>query len=175
MDRPTSPPCPRRTAELLRAVALLFAMIGSPARIWAEMLPQSGVANACSLLTDRQVSEVMKMKVDPGIREDSGRLQGDSYQGAYSSTCIWKAASDRDAHDLNRPLGGANFAILTVISWPAGANGAAIFLQSFRDAAESHVIANTPVPLQIGDEALWWATGSRLEGTITASEFPFIW
>src|SRR5580692_7093632 len=105
MDRPTSPPCLRRTAELLRAVALLFAMIEWPASIWAEMLPQSGVANACSLLTDRQVSEVMKMKVDPGIREDSGRLQGDSYQGAYSSTCIWKAASDRDAHDLSRPLG----------------------------------------------------------------------
>jgi hypothetical protein len=134
-------------------------MIEPPAGIGAEMPPQSRPANACGLLTDRQVSEAMKMKVDPGIREDTGRLEGDSYQGAYSSTCIWKAASDRDAHDLSRPLGGANFAILTVISWPVGVKGAAIFLQSFRDAAESHVIANTPVPLKIGDEALWWGDG----------------
>jgi hypothetical protein len=99
------------------------------------------------------------MTVDPGVREDSGRLEGDDYQGAYSSTCVWRASADRNAHDPSRPLGGASFAILTVISWPLGVNGPAMFLQSFRDAAESHVITSTPVSLRIGDEELWWGDG----------------
>jgi hypothetical protein len=154
----------RRFAARLHIVPLL-AMIGPPAwlggaaRIGAEVPPPSQPASACALLTQWQVSEAMKMQVDPGIREDTGRLDGDAYQGAYSSTCVWKAAGDRDAHDLTRPLGGASFAILTVISWPVGVKGAEIFLQSFRDAAQSHIIANAPVPLQIGDEALWWGDG----------------
>jgi hypothetical protein len=100
----------------------------------------------------------MNTKVDAGVREDTGWLDAPDYAGAYSSTCTWRASSDSDAHDPTRSLGGASFAILTVISWPAG-DGPAKFLQSFRNAADDHVITGTPVPLQIGDEALWWGDG----------------
>jgi hypothetical protein len=158
MDGRTSLSGAHRIAGLF-PVVLFLVVTAAPAAVGAEMPPQSRPADACALLTAQQVSRAMNMKVEPGIREDSGWLDGDAYEGAYSSTCVWKASRDRDAHDLTRPLGGASFAILTVISWPAGLDGAAIFLQSFRDAAESHVIATTPVPLHIGDEALWWGDG----------------
>lgn len=140
-------------------ILLLAGIIETPAGVGAEATPQIPTPNSCGLLTDRQVSEAMNMKVDPGVREDSGQLDGAAYEGAYSSTCVWKALQDRDAHDPTRPLGGANFAILTLISWPAGGNGPAKFLQSFRDAAQSHIITSTPVTLRIGDEALWWGDG----------------
>lgn len=139
------------------AVILLFAsIIESPAGADSSPHPKP---NSCDLLTDRQVSEVMHMKVDPGARDDSGQPAGAGYEGAYSSTCVWRASQDRSAQDPTLPLGGANFAILTLISWPVGADGPAKFLQSFRDAAESHIITSTPVALRIGDEALWWGDG----------------
>jgi hypothetical protein len=114
--------------------------------------------NSCALLTERQVSQIMRVKVDPGVRNDSGRLSDAPYEGSYSSTCTWRVSANQDAHDPSRPLGGASFAILTVISWPAG-GGPAMFLQSFRDAAQSRIITTTPVALRIGDEALWWGDG----------------
>jgi hypothetical protein len=139
--------------------ALIFgAVADSPADTADAHVAPAPAINSCALLTDRQVSEVMHTKVDPGVREDTGRLDGPDYTGAYSSTCTWRASSDRDAHDPSRPLGGASFAILTVISWAAN-EGPAKFLQSFRSAAEDHVIASAPVPLHIGDEALWWGDG----------------
>jgi hypothetical protein len=142
------------------AVVLLFGgVFESPADTGTAAIPQAPNVNSCALLTDRQVSEVMNMKVDPGVRDDSGRLDGSAYEGSYSSTCTWRVSADRDAHDPTLALGGASFAILTIISWPAGADGPAKFLQSFRDAAQSHIITTTPVPLQIGDEALWWGDG----------------
>jgi hypothetical protein len=142
------------------AVIMLFAsIIESPGGAGTDTNRQGPEPNSCGLLTDEQISEAMNMKVDPGAREDSGRLDGRVYEGAYSSTCVWRASQDRGAHDSTRPLGGANFAILTLISWPAGGNGPAMFLQSFRDAAESHIIASAPVTLRIGDEALWWGDG----------------
>ena len=99
------------------------------------------------------------MKVDPRARDDSGLLHGPAYEGSYSSTCVWRASADRGAQDPSRPLGGASFAILTIIAWPPGGNGPTKFLESFRDAAQSHIITTTPLPLKIGDEALWWGDG----------------
>ena len=147
------------TISAVAAVLLFEVAAESPADTETAAIPQAPEVNSCLLLTDRQVSGVLNMKVDPGVREDSGRLDGAGYEGSYSSTCTWRVSADRDAHDPTRPLGGASFAILTIISWPAANNGPANFLQSFRDAAQAHVITTTPVPLQIGDDALWWGDG----------------
>jgi hypothetical protein len=145
-----------------RCRVLLFAgMIAPLSAVCGDATPQyqTPKTNSCTLLTDRQVSEVVRMKVDQGARDDGGRLEGPEYAGSYSSTCVWRASVDRGAQDPERPLGGASFAILTIIGWPPHVSGPVKFLQTFRDAAQSHDIATTPVPLQIGDEALWWGDG----------------
>jgi len=115
--------------------------------------------DSCALLTVREISEVVGIEFDPGARNESGRLERGAYKHSYMSTCVWKAALDRTARDPSRPLGGARFAILSVMSWPKGSTGPARYLEEFRKAARSHVIPATPIPLQIADEALWWGDG----------------
>ena len=115
--------------------------------------------NACKLLSADEIAAVVHFKVEPGVRKDSGRIDGGPHDGAYSATCLWKAAEDEHANDPNLPLGGARFAILNVMSWPARSHHAEKFLQEFRDAAEDQTIGTTPVPLTIGDESLWWGDG----------------
>jgi hypothetical protein len=115
--------------------------------------------NACTLLSANELSQVIGVPVDAGARKDDGWVDNDSIHGAYSSTCLWRATADRGAADPNLPAGGASFAILNVFSWPVGSQEAGSFLQKFRDAAENNLIPSKPVPLKIGDEALWWGDG----------------
>ena len=115
--------------------------------------------NACTLLSAEEVSQVIGIPVDGGARHDAGWVDNDTEHGAYSSTCLWRATADRNAADPKLPAGGASFAILNVFSWPVGSQEAGSFLQKFRDAAENNLIPSKPVPLKIGDEALWWGDG----------------
>jgi hypothetical protein len=141
-------------------IFLLFAStVKSHADVGTAIISQPQKTNACGLLAYRQVSELMKVHVSPGVRDDTGALHGTTYEGSYSSTCVWRTAGNRGADDPGHPLAGASFAILTVITWPPDSDGPTKFLQSFRDAAQSHIITTTPLPLQIGDEAIWWGDG----------------
>ncbi len=111
--------------------------------------------NACALLSTAEVTAAMGVPVEEGQRRDSGQTG----EGSYSSTCLWRVAADKDAKNPQRPLGGARFAILNVMAWSKTSAGPASFLKSFRAAAEEHTIDNKPVPLKIGDESLWWGDG----------------
>jgi hypothetical protein len=128
--------------------------------------------NACALLTEAEISAAVGVKVLPGERRDEGEVGGKgeyASAGTYSSTCLWqfteediedpleKALRDLDADQL--PLGGKRFAILNAMVWPAGSGEAGKFLQSFRDAFKHEVIPSDPVPVNIGDEGLWWGDG----------------
>jgi hypothetical protein len=118
--------------------------------------------NACALLTDGEVSAVLGARVSPGERHDSGTVKSGEYvsAGTYSSTCLWRIASEGPPpSDPNLSLGGASYAILNAMQWPAGSGQAKNFLQSFRDAAKQGVIDQLPVALKIADDALWWGDG----------------
>jgi len=142
------------------SIALSFATLDSEISVAAEHGTASvGIAvNACSLLSADEISAIVHFQVEPGLRKDNGAIESGPYDGAYSTTCLWKASED-SANDPRLPLGGARFVILNVMSWPAGSQRAARFLHSFRDAAEDHTISSKPVPLTIGDESLWWGDG----------------
>jgi len=118
--------------------------------------------NACTLLTDDEVAAVLGAKVNPGELHDSGTIESGSYvsAGTYSSTCLWRVASEGPPpSDPNLSLGGASYAILNAMQWPAGSGQARNFLQSFRDAAKEGLIDQLPVALKIADDALWWGDG----------------
>lgn len=118
--------------------------------------------DACSFIARDDVAAALGVAVDAGVRDDAGITS----DGAYSSTCLWRVSADRDKADPNRPVGGASFAILNMMSWPSGAGGK--YLQDFRDAGRRHEIAMMPVPVDIGDEALWWGSGvAVLKGDLT--------
>jgi hypothetical protein len=122
------------------------------------------VINACDYLSSEEVSAVLGMPVEAGVRDDAGLTRDE----AYSSTCLWRVAADRGKADPNRPLGGASFAILNAQSWPAGTGTGKKFLEDFRDAGRNHEIAMIPVAVDMGDEALWWGSGiAVLKGDIT--------
>ena len=111
--------------------------------------------NACSLLMTGELSSLLGMPVEAGVRQDAGLTS----TGAYSSTCIWKVRNARlQLHDPNASLGGADFAILDVFSW-SSRSGAETVLQSFRSAGQTHLIPMQPVTLDIGDDSLWWGDG----------------
>lgn len=111
--------------------------------------------DACAILMSGEVSTVLGMPVEGGERHD----QGLTSVGAYSSTCIWKVRNDRLLlHDPNASLGGADFAILDMFSWPSN-RAAETFLQQFWSAARSNLIPMRPVALHIGDDSLWWGDG----------------
>jgi hypothetical protein len=112
--------------------------------------------NACALLSPEEVSAVLGAKVGPADRKDSGTTD----DGAYSSTCIWKLADAPKAFDkADAPFGGTGFAMLNTITWPGGPEAAKKYLQDFYDAARDNLIDNKPVPVQAGDDALWWGDG----------------
>jgi len=110
--------------------------------------------DACSYLTAAEVAAAIGVQVEDGVRNDSG-ITRDS---AYSSTCLWRVSTDRDKADPNKPLGGASFAILNMMSWPVGTGGRK-YLEDFREAGRNREIAMMPVAVNIGDEALWWGSG----------------
>ncbi len=119
--------------------------------------------NACALLTDDEVSSTVGAKVTPGERRDDGEVGGKGDYaplGTYSSTCFWQFSADAMGEgDPTRPMSGKRFAILNVMAWPVGGTDSAKFLQSFRDAFKHDIIPSDPVPVDIGDEGLWWGDG----------------
>lgn len=121
--------------------------------------PKNSPINACTLLTDAEVEAAIGAKVTPGKRQDEGDV-GDraGAKGTYSSTCFWKVISDKPDNP-DKPMGGATFAILNAMQWPAGSGAAKKFLDDFYDAAKHGVIDQTPVQLKIADDAIWWGDG----------------
>lgn len=160
----------RRTFHALRRVAdrpiRLHRLNGASSvviGVLALLVPAKGISatrgpqpiDACMLLTTSELSTLLGMPVQAGVRHDAGLTS----QGAYSSTCIWRVRNERlSTHDPNASLGGADFAILDVFSWSSPAS-AETFLQSFRAAAKSNLIPTHPVALDIGDDSLWWGDG----------------
>ncbi len=124
---------------------------------------QNAPINACALLADDEVSAAVGAKVTPGERRDAGEVGGKGDYaplGTYSSTCFWQFSADAVGDDNpTLPMGGKRFAILNVMVWPAGGDDSAKFLQSFRDAFKHDIIPSDPIPVDIGDEGLWWGDG----------------
>lgn len=134
-------------------------------RSWAALslllATQAGVADtveidACSLLTAAQISRVIDLSVEEGVRRDEGLQQN----GSYSSACVWVVRRETAApENPQAPLGGRSFVILNAMQWPAGSGLARTFLEAFHAAAAKGEIASKPVPRPFGDEALWWGDG----------------
>lgn len=141
---------------LIAAVCVSAAAMAADAPQGAQ---KNAPINACALLSDAEVAAAIGAKVTPGQRKDEGDV-GDAAgaKGTYSSTCYWKVISDK-ANDPDKPMGGATFAILNAMQWPAGSGEAKKFLESFYDAAKQGVIDQTPVQLKIADDAIWWGDG----------------
>jgi hypothetical protein len=144
-------------AILFQSLVLALAMPGAQT---AESV--TSPINACTLLTDGEVAAVLGEKVYPGERHDSGSVESGNYVGAraYSSTCLWRVLTKGPPpSDPNKSLGGASYAILNAMQFPAGSGQGKSFLQSFRDAAKEGDIDQSPVALKIADDALWWGDG----------------
>ena len=138
---------------------LAAAMLCFSAAAVAADAPKNAPINACTLLTDAEVSAAIGAKVTPGKRSDEGDVsESTGVKGAYSSTCFWKVVSDKPDNP-DKPMGGATFAIINAMQWPVGSGEAKKFLESFYDAAKKGVIDTTPVQLKIADDAIWWGDG----------------
>ncbi len=136
----------RRLAQLL---CLCTALLGVSHASAAEI-------DACSLLLAAEISAVLDLPADAGLRRDEGVVP----QGAYSSACVWTVRPESAAaDDPDAPLGGKSFVILNAMQWPAGSGLARTFLEAFRSAAARGEIASQPVPRDFADEALWWGDG----------------
>ncbi len=134
-------------------VVLLGAVCGVVAcggRAW------SAPPSACSLIAKDDVAAVVGGTIAVSEQNDAGATEGE----AYSSTCLWKVTGGPVLPAKpDAPFGGASFVILNTITWPAGSGLAKKYLEDFRDAAKQNVIDMNPVPVQAGDEALWWGDG----------------
>lgn len=113
-------------------------------------------SNACTLIAKEDVAKIVGGTVEAAERNDDGKTE----DGAYSSTCVWKVTGlPALPAKPNAPFGGAAFAMLNTITWPAGSGMAKKYLEDFRDAAKQDLIDQSPVPVQAGDEALFWGDG----------------
>jgi hypothetical protein len=141
-------------------LALALAGLATTGALAATQAPKEAPINACALLKDDEVSAILGVKVLPGERKDAGNVDPNEYVkvGTYSSTCLWRVASDK-TNDPTKPMNGISFAILNAMQWPKGGDDAKKFIQSFHDAAAAGVIDNKPVSLKIGDDAIWWGDG----------------
>jgi hypothetical protein len=137
---------------MARTAATVAFAVFAAGRVAADGGGQS--ADACGLLSVNDIAAVIGKTVAAGEPHDSGRTK----DGAYSSTCLWKAAVTAST-DPDAPLGGAGFAILNTMVWPSGSGRARQYLEDFRKAATAHEIDMVPVPVEAGDEALWWGDG----------------
>ena len=157
---------PHGFAHLLNELSLVVIAVS------VLFAPVAGIAgtrgarpiDACALLMASELSTLFGVPVEAGVRHDAGRVS----DGAYSSTCIWKVQNaNLPAHNKKAPLGGADFAILNVISWPSR-SGAESLLRTLRTAADHHLIPMHPVALHIGDESAWWGDGVAVRtGTVS--------
>jgi hypothetical protein len=121
--------------------------------------------NACDFLTVTELTAIVSAKVERGVRDDSGAVDSGDYAvaGTYSSTCLWRFSRGRSrTADPNLSFGQESYVILNVMQWPSGSGQARRFLDSFRDAAKRGEIPQSPVPVKIADEALWWGDGVAL-------------
>lgn len=112
--------------------------------------------DACALLEKSEVEAALGGDVTPGERNDSGLLTDGAEAGVYSSTCVWRAVGAQSPGGAS--LDGVDYVIVNAMQWPPEKDPEA-FLQTFRDFAAQGVIAHDPVPLAIGDAALWWGDG----------------
>jgi hypothetical protein len=122
--------------------------------------PAKPPIDACAFLTAAEIAAQLKATVLPGRRDDSGTIDSSEYVagGTYSSTCFWRLAATAGQSDQEDLSTSQSYVILNVMQWPRGGK-ARQFLQNFRDAAKRGEIHQTPEPLKIADEALWWGDG----------------
>ena len=112
--------------------------------------------SACALIDKDEVAAAVGGKIEAAEPNDAGTTE----DGAYSSTCLWKVTGLAPLPAKpDAPFNGAAFAMLNTITWPAGSGLAKKYLEDFRDAAKQNLIDQNPVPVQAGDEALWWGDG----------------
>lgn len=105
--------------------------------------------NACTLLLAEDITSVLGNTVYAGVRDDQGLIAEGEQAGVYSSTCLWQLDRDNDVTE---------YVILMAMRWPPD-KPASQFLQDFRHFSDLGVIAQQPVALALGDEALWWGDG----------------
>jgi len=129
-------------------VAALALSVGAGAQAPAPI-------DACKLLTAAEIAAATGTKVGVAIPVGGGSTADNS----YSSTCVWGVAEDSGRTTIDGPLKGTNFVMLNAWSWVPGTTGPGHFLQEFRDAAKNNLIDTTPVPISLGDEALYWGDG----------------
>src|SRR5262245_57340024 len=91
--------------------------------------------DACGLLKPDDVSAVVGKQVESGQAFDNG----ETAEGASSTTCIWAAPLAPGVEpDPAQRLGGRGFVILSVMNWPTGPDGARKFLDDFQKAFAQH-------------------------------------
>lgn len=133
------------------------------------------VVDACQFLTPAEISSALRVSVLEGQRQDLGF---DEKLAAYSSTCIWLIAEDRDDSEQSEALfGGRRFVILNAMQWAESDNRAHEYLEGFYRAARSGELPKAPVPRSLGEESLWWGDGLAVrEGNVSfaISVFPTI-
>jgi hypothetical protein len=138
------------------ATAAVLVVLGTAGALSARAADPAHPVDACALLTADDVAVIVGAKVEPGQRNDSGEVTG----GGVSATCVWKVAGAPVASAApEAPFGGARFAMLNTITWPAGSGLAHKYVMDFYQAAKDDLIPGTPVPVAVGDEGLCWGDG----------------
>ena len=140
---------PAMNAGMTMIVVSVTALLSLPAFADAPK-----PVDACTLLTVDEIASVTGQKVGQAIARE-----GAAAEGSAPSVCIWRVASDSDRATVDAPLQGSNYVMLNAVSWVPGNPGPTKFVQEFRDAAKQNLIDQTPVPVQVGDEALYWGDG----------------
>lgn len=142
-----------------RVAFAVFAAFAASAGAHAADSGKVAQLDACSLIAPADVATVTGGTIAKSERNDSGETnEGDG----YSSTCIWKIDGLPKVpakEGAPEPFGGAPFAMLNTIVWPAGSGLAKKYVNDFRDAAKQDLIDATPVPVKAGDDALFWGDG----------------
>ena len=140
-----------------RFTTLAFLAVSLPfcAPMASDAKTEPAPIDACKLLSSEDIAAITGKKVGAPIPTGAGTSEDG---GSYSSTCVWKIPGD-DSATVDAPLQGKNFAMLNAWSWTPGNDGARKFVQDFRDASKNNLIDATPVPVQVGDEALYWGDG----------------
>jgi hypothetical protein len=138
---------------------MVFAVLAADTGAFGADAPKVAELDACSLIAPAAVTAVTGGTIDKSERNDSGET---NEGGGYSSTCIWKIDGLPKVpakEGAPEPFGGAPFAMLNTIVWPAGSGLAKKYVNDFRDAAKQNLIDATPIPVKAGDDALFWGDG----------------
>lgn len=112
--------------------------------------------NACAFLQPAEIARMIRAPVGEPTRQDDGLEKN----GSYSSSCVWEIRTVNPGRpNADAPLGGKSFVILNAVQWPQGSGRAHLFLDAFREAAQTGDIPGKVSPRTAGDEALWWGDG----------------